>query len=388
MTRSNQLDLKSTIVSGSDLRILLSSEHLSYGEIYSTLKDKGVFVGNSDKSVTVPLLSATLLTPDNFTRLIESSVNRESQPKIKVAGLSLVSAGSDWITPLKQSLFDGAFDALAGASGIDFVTSPSLVVHNADSASISYQLCRHDFSKDWIQRELIFDGQVLIERAGQALKLDFVSTHSSKETELINKKLTSRIAKVLHGVSLVSTDEPKSITFGSMSNEERVRYFKRLTSGFLSTLSPGRVNDIEICLDPKAPALPDDPEISWMKQSVRRIHVDGDRLNDIFLISDDKYYKYYHIQRMDISFPFVDGANNGECRVSFSFSGAGKVPAVESELIFECLRWSYAVQPNADAKKQISLTVQHALRSLVEQKYELALSERGAGAALQSPAKV
>ncbi|WP_432813932.1 GapS4b family protein [Thauera sedimentorum] len=375
MTKAHAIDLKSSIVSGSDLRILLGSDHLSYGEIYVALKEKGVFVGNSDKAITVPLLSATLLTPDNFTRLIESSVSRESQPKVKVAGLDLVAKGVDWITPLKKSLFAESFDMLGEASGVDFVTSPTLVVVNADKVTIPYQIQRQDFSKDWIQRELSFDAQVTIERQGGELKLEFTSTHSSKETEVVNKKITSRIAKVLYGENLVKGDEPISVTFGFLNNEERIRYFKRLTAGYGACLQAGSVNDIDICLDTNGPALPDDPQIAWMKQTVRRFNVDGDRLNDIFLINDEKYYKHYYILRMDVTFPFAVGPNEGECRVSFSFSGSRSV-SPSSELVFEVMRWVHKSSPNADAKKIVSSEVLHALRSLIEQKLNLAISER------------
>lgn len=375
MSTAHAIDLRSSIVSGSDLRILLGSDHLSYGEIHGALKEKGIFVGESDKSITVPLLSATLLTPDNFTRLIENSVSRESQPKVKVAGLDLVAKEVDWITPLKKRLFDESFDMLGDASNVDFVTSPALVVSNANKITIPYQIQRQDFSKDWIQRELSFDAQVTIERQGDELKLEFTSTHSSKETELVNRKITSRIAKVLHGENLVKSDQPISVTFGSLDNEERIRYFKRLTAGNAPCLMHGRVNDIDICLDANGPTLPDDPQVAWMKQTVRRFNVDGDRLNDIFLINDERYYKHYYILRMDVTFPFVVGTNQGECRVTFSFSGSRSVSS-SSELVFEVVRWVHSKSPNADAKKLILSGVQDALRSLIEQKFNLAVSER------------
>jgi hypothetical protein len=375
MSVAQAVDLKSTIVSGSDLRILLGSDHLSYGEIHATLKEKGVFVGNPDKSITVPLLSATLLTPDNFTRLIEASVNRETQPKVKVAGLDLLKTDADWITPLKKSLFDDSFEVIGEASCFDFTSNPTLVVSGKNKVTIPYQIRRQDFSKDWIQRELSFDAQVTIERQDGELKLEFTSTHSSKETEIVNKKITLRIAKVLHGENLVKDVEPLSVTFGSLNNEERIRYLKRLTAGHAGCLMPGGVNDIDICLDPNGPALPDDPQIAWMKQTVRRFNVDGDRLNDIFLINDERYYKHYYILRMDVTFPFEVAANNGDCRVTFSFSGSRNVSAA-SELVFEVVRWTHKGSPNADAKKLISSEVQHALRALIEQKFSLALSER------------
>lgn len=374
MSMAQSLDLKSTIVSGSDLRILLGSEHISYGDIYTTLKEKGIFVGNSEKSITIPLLSATLLTPDNFTRLIESGINRDSLPKVKVAGLDLVTKDSDWITPLKKNLFEDSFDFLASMSGVDFVTNPRIIV-DGEKISIPYQVVRQDYSKDWIQRELTFDAQVTIERQDGKLKLEFTSTHSSKETEQVNKKITTRVAKILHEQNLVKEDEPLSVTFGALSNEERVRYFKRLTAGNATSLSPGCVNDIDISLDANGPALPDDPQISWMSQTVRRFNVDGERLNDIFLINDEKYYKHYYILRMDVTYPFKVAANEGECRVTFSFSGARTVSS-GSELTFEVVRWSYKDAPNTDAKKLIASEVQNGLRSVIEQNFNQAVTER------------
>jgi len=369
---STALDVQSTIVYGAQLRILLNSEHISYGEVHATLKEKGIFVGNSDKSVTVPLLSSTLLTPSNFSELIDSSVSRDSQPKIKVSALSLVSASSDWIEPLKKELFAPDFDATGGHG--EFSVSPEVVV-KGQAISIPYTIRRQDFSKDWIERELFFDGEIVVERQGSSLKLDFVSTHSSKETEAINRRITSRISQVLHAENIVAKAEPDRITFGSFANEERVRFFKRLTAGWQGVLSPGSVSDIEVTLDAKGPPLPNDPEIAWMNQSVRRLTIDGERLNNIFLMANEKYYKHYHIQHMDVTFPFTDGANKGDGKVTFSFSSSSRGEP-DAELTFECSRLSFDDTVNADAKRSASSAVQHAVRALIEAKFAEMLSER------------
>ena len=355
--------------------MLLNSDHLSYGEIYKTLKGKGIFVGNSDKSTTVPLLSSTLLTPNDFTRLIQASVDRESQPKVKVAGLPLLDKDADWVAVLKKELIDSSFNVSCESPGLVFTKAPSLTVVDSKKARISYQICRQDISKDWIERELTFDGQIVVEKSDGKLRLDFVSTHSSKETDAINKKLTSRVGKILRAANIAATDEVVSVLFGNFDNEERVRYFKRLTSGDGACLSPGQVGDIEICLDAAGPSLPDDPEVSWMKQTVRRLNVDGERLNDIFLISDEKYYKHYYITRMNVTYPFSFASSSGDCQVSFFYSGQRKI-GEKSELTFECLRWSYKDLVNADAKKEISSAVQHAIRSIIEGKFDVTLAER------------
>ncbi|MCO2250282.1 hypothetical protein FA375_05410 [Pseudomonas aeruginosa] len=184
----SQLDTNSTILAGADLRILLNSDHISYGEINATLKEKGIYVGENEKSITVPILSATLLTPDNFSRLIEASVDRESQPKVKGSSLELVSDSLDWITPLKDFLFEDLSWLTSESGNISFVEAPEVIVDSSDSMRIPYKVTKSDYSKDWLQRELRFDGEITIRKKDGTLLLDFSTSHSSKETEVINKK--------------------------------------------------------------------------------------------------------------------------------------------------------------------------------------------------------
>lgn len=375
---SSQLEKKKSIPVGSELRVLLNSDHISPGEIQTILKAKGIFVGNGDKLVTVPLLSSTLLTPENFDALVASSVDRESRPKTKISGLDLVSDSTDWITPIK-SLFDDEFNVLSNLPSIDFSQPPGVVVDMKNNRlTIPYEVIRKDFSKDWVERELSFGGSIIIERQGNLLKLDFASRHSSKETESINKRITARICKILNDGKLVKSEEPKRITFSSFDNVERVRFFKRLTGGFGKELMLGAVNEMEINRDLKGPALPDDPQIAWMKQSVTRIKIDGERLNDVFLISDERYYSYYHVQQIDVTFNFGFGANKGTCRVGFSFSATSKSEAARSdaELTMDFQRVSHANTVNADSKKAIVQQLERTVRSMVEKEFDKTVEER------------
>ena len=53
----------------------------SEGEINNTLKNKGVFCGNSDKTFSVPLLVATLLTSNEYSNIIDKSMARNLKPQ-------------------------------------------------------------------------------------------------------------------------------------------------------------------------------------------------------------------------------------------------------------------------------------------------------------------
>jgi hypothetical protein len=70
---AKQFDYERAMLWGDRLRVLLNSDHISNGEITETLKEKGIFIGSGEKSDTVPLLSACLLTPNEFTTLVEKS---------------------------------------------------------------------------------------------------------------------------------------------------------------------------------------------------------------------------------------------------------------------------------------------------------------------------
>lgn len=365
------------IPTGSELRVLLNSEHISYGEVHSALKTKGIFSGNNDKSITVPLLSATLLTPSGYSALIEASVDRDSKPKVKVSALDLVASASDWITPLKQ-LFESGFNPCGNIDNIEVVDIPGIVVDSKDKIRIPYTINRKDFSKDWTQREIKFIGEISIERQGNSLKLDFSSTHSSKETELINKRLTSKISKVLKDTGITKSEIERRITFDSFTNIERVRFFKRLTGGYGRFIGKGNVNDMEINRDISGPALPNDPQVSWMNQTVKRLKIDGEKLNDIFLISDEKYYPYYHVQRIDVTYSYSSAANSGEFRTGFFFStpSRGDTAKDDSELTFEVLRVTYDHAVNSDAKKDLNTQITRHLRGLIETEYERIVSER------------
>ena len=374
----SQLDLNSNILAGAELRVLLNSDHISYGEIHATLKEKGIFIGNSDKSITVPLLSATLLTPDNFSRLIEASVVRESKPKMKSSTLQLTAKDLDWCSPLKKDLIDDCSSFIKEVESIDFVESPEVVMMGRNKIHIPYTVVKKDYSKDWLQREVKFSADVYVTQDGNTLTLEFSSHHSSKETEAINKKIISSIAKILKQSNMTSSEKPDQINFQSFDNVERVRFFKRLTSGVPPRLNIGNVDNMDIVLDEAAPELPPDPQISWMKNAVRGLKIDGQKLNDIFLIADESFYQYYHIRKMDVEFTFSIGVNSGICSACFLFSPPSRAENAyrNGDLVHSFIKITYDNAVNSDSKKSIEKTLEGTVKELIDKHYSQMLAER------------
>ena len=362
---------------GIELQILLNSEHISYGEIQNILKQKGIFVKESAKSKTVPILTATLLTPSEFDRLIESSVVREQKTKIKNSTrLSLQNETTNWIEPLRDNVFSKDFNPFESIENIESNSQLNVIVDSEERIRIPYSIRRNDYSRDYLKRNLEFSGEVIVEQNKGSLTLRCSSSHTSPETEKINKRIISQISRLLKNNNLIQENSEKKIIFGAFSSVERVRFFKRLTGGFADILEKGNIHNMEIKRDLDGPSLPNDPQIAWMKDSVTHLKVDGNKLNNIFLISNEKYYRYYHVQKLDITYPYFIGANEGNCRLSFYFGNSAIENTKDNaELVAEFSSITFG-RINYDAKKQIEENLKKAIDNMLEKEFDKIIYER------------
>lgn len=374
---SKQIDLKGLIPSGAELRILLNSNHISYGEISSTLKDKGIFCGNSDKIISVPLLTATLLTSDEYAKIIDNSISRSSKPKNKISSLELVGGDVDLNTPLKN-LFSSQFDPFEGLANIEVTKKLNPIFDTNNIVRIRYEIKRIDFSKDFLRREISFEGEILVQKKDDDLKIEFLSTHTSKETETINQRISAAIAKELKKFGVVKSDIESRITFSAFEEIERVRFFKRLTTGHGAYLILDDVNEIVISREASTNPLPDDPKVSWMNQTVKHMTIDGDRLHNIFLISDEEYYQYYFINNMELTYKYEFAINKGQVKVAFFFSSSSRKKDfdINSELTFEIISIKTEADTIAVVRKNLENDILEKVRILVKSEYEKIIEER------------
>ena len=186
--------------------------------------------------------------------------------------------------------------------------------------------------------------------------------------------------------NLIKDQEPNKISFNAFTDSERVLFFKKLTAGTAGYLALEAVNDMEIGRDDGMPALPDDPKISWMKHTVRKIIIDGERLNDIFFLSDDQYYEYYFVQRMDATFNYTFAQNSGTARVGFHFTTSKPEERQKAEFEYEVVSASPAKgRMNKDARKDIAKSLQRAIQDLIEREYNSIVAARVTVPAASAP---
>lgn len=319
---ARQVDLQCCILWGDRLRVLLNSDHISYGEINALLREKGIFVCSSDKSVTVPLLSSCLLTPTEFERLIMRCYSRESLEKYKTDKLTLSTKTANWQSDALID-FDQICAQIKPGAGCQFVVSPNAARTHSGEIEIGYSIRREDFSKDWIEQELEFSGAIRISRQGDQLLLELQKTHTSKETDQINSSIVQALTSRWKLAGSIVEDKPLSIRFEDFTNEERFRFFISLTSSGAPSFQFGELVDIEIIRDQGAGDLPNDPSINWMEGRVKRAHITGDKLHELGLFVKPVGHKHYLLVKMSANFHFQCGGTTGTCLVVFSFSSRG-----------------------------------------------------------------
>ncbi|WP_179108189.1 hypothetical protein, partial [Rodentibacter trehalosifermentans] len=219
---------------------------------------------------------------------------------------------------------------------------------------------------------------ILVQKKDTDLKIEFLSTHTSKETETINKRISAAIAKELKDSGVVKSDIESKITFNAFEEIERVRFFKRLTSGYGRFLTLDDVNEMVISREASTIPLPDDPQVSWTNQTVRHMAIDGDRLHNIFLISDEKYYQYYFIDNMILTYKYEFGTNTGQVKIAFFFSSSSRKKDFDrnSELTFEIIGIKNETDTTAAIRKNIENDILEKVRILIKGEYEKIIKER------------
>ncbi|MBO1249973.1 hypothetical protein J1777_09090 [Comamonas denitrificans] len=317
---AKQFDYERAMLWGDRLRVLLNSDHISNGEITETLKEKGIFIGSTSKSDTVPLLSASLLTPAEFKRLVEKSFTRESGKKYSSCSFKLSSPTADWQTEILNG-FESAIEGIKLEDDREFASEPSISIDPEGNVRISYSLRVLDFSKDWIEQEVVYPGEVLLKQSGSGLEIEVNRFRTSKDTNKLNDAISGAIGKFYKSKGTILDEKPESIAFDDFTNSERIRFFLQLTAANSPEFSFKEIGNFEIIRDQEAGALPKEQRIEWMEGHVNKIQIKGSDLGKIFLLHEPNYYQYYYLIKMTATYAFKFGANAGDCGVEFSFFG-------------------------------------------------------------------
>lgn len=366
---ASQVELDKLLLWGDRLRVLISSGHVTYGEINELLREKGIFLQSTERPIIVPLLSSTLLTPSEFSRLVDRSYSREATHKYKTDKLNLRPEGIDW-GPVLLEKCNEIVSGIVLDPCHSFKNAPQIISHNDGSFEIKYTVLHRDLSKNWLESNIVFDGGVLIKKQGKELVLELQKTHTSRETERVNDILVRAVANQLKKAGVIANEKPKRISFDDFSNEQRVQFFINLTSDLKSKLKFIQLVDFAIARNEAAGPLPPDFDISLIEGGVRKIDVNGEDLHSLKLFSNSYFKTYCLWVKMRAVYSFNLGASSGEITVIYWFGGKNR-----QDRDYEGTEFTFSVEKITGIRNVLPKTTKDSLIRMVSELRDAALSK-------------
>jgi len=237
--------------SGEMLRGFMEQSFVTNNDLKKLLRNRGVFIRNSGKQISIPLLMSTILSPSEFDYLRESQNSKEDNPKIVTQTIEWDSDNN-----LLESLPDN-FD-LNSMLDLEFSNfkvngSPNFIPVDGDpnKLKMDFSIERDDMSKNWATSKSIYSGSLEVSRITNDSEVKIVVTHTSDETKYVAIKATSNLVKHFKSNGYIQHDkEIERILFNKFSNSKRIEYLMSLSKSCNSNLlSFSDILDIEFSPD-------------------------------------------------------------------------------------------------------------------------------------------
>ncbi len=367
-----KLDASSCLPHGEQLRILLNSDHITYGEVSKLARKKGFFNVNTEKSKNIPILAASIIKPVELVEILSNSTSRELTVKESLDEVELVAVDVNWIDSLKRfgDILSRNFQEL-DRPGLSFNQVPYIEFNGRNEASIKYSMNRLDYSQDLLGRDQDFIAEIKVKHQDGKLKLELIEQHTSKDTYRTNQQIVSSLTRHFQHENIASIADAKRMLFGDFSNKNRTTFLLRLAGGFQSNSALGKILDGTIKRNTKEIILAKDLEVKWLDGNVKNIAFDGEKINNVISSISEKYYNYFFLTKIKVKHEFTIGASSGCCIISYGFSRTRDAENLNGcQFLYHVDSLSIDDVKNNKSRAAIKEKILELVRSKVKMEYE------------------
>lgn len=320
---ADKVDISTWLPYGEQLRVLLSGDQISTGDLAGLARRKGLFVADPDRNRLIQFLSTTLIQPFEIAKLLDDSASREAKPKAQPQIVTLTAKDANWQAAVESAKADLASIAdVEHIPGVSFTREPSIQRINRNQLIISYEISREDYSRDLLHRELSFKAEISISQKDGALELDVIATHTAKETDRINDRIISHVMRELKAAGVSLDEATVKIRLGSFDGNKHVVFLLRLAGPGTVGKEPGQIVDLTIKPNSARAGAELPPELKLLEGSIRNVRMDGDKLNEISLLTNEAYHGVFLMTRVSVDHPFEIDGIRGRCSMVYQFQAA------------------------------------------------------------------
>lgn len=354
---------------GESLRVILQHDSIKDRERRQLLRMKGVFVNHSDEDSTFPILTTSLLSPNEFEFLKERLQSKEDREKTITRTLdwqsttSLIAAIPDNFSI--QEIVKTNFPKYKVVGSPNF----KMFENNPNRITLDFKCETTNYSKAWYRGKNEFKGQITFEKVTTKNKVHLQIIHTSPETTEVADKIAKNLEKHFKSSGHMNpTNEIQRIIFKDFTNEQRIQFFLSMTESN-DVLNFTKATFLDIGPDPSE-TLPS--TINWLELAkVRELNINGEVLHKLPFLNDPTLHKFMELAEMEIIYDFSLPTAEGNCQIKFGFGNYFKKRIGNIELVVDFVKINpqdkYAHVPIASIKGQLF----KEFEKLKTEKYEL-----------------
>lgn len=355
---------------GERLKPLLSKSCISESDMKNILAERGVYIGDSDKKSSIPILTLSILSPREFEKLQELQKTKEDSLKTKI--IKAKSQSDKNLNNLIPQDLVKRDDLIDEYDCFDFDTDLSFNMDDQNKLVLDYTIIREDVTKDWANNKSRYTGRVEIEKSATQGMICFRNEYTSSETEVINKKIIKMVTNHLQILGEISNKEsPFEITSDKFNNIQRFAFMLQLAndspSGFLSFEA---VKNIEIGPDRKV-NMPDNTK--WMGGSVKNIIINSEKgktLENIEYISDKQYHEFLILRKVQAQYKFSFGVLEGQCIVEYGFPHYFRSHVRNHSFEVSVPKIYFSKDSKSENSRKASRFILKEFQDMIQQKYD------------------
>lgn len=358
---------------GERLKPLLSKSCISESDMKNILAERGVYIGDSDKKSSIPILTLSILSPREFEKLQELQKTKEDSLKTKI--IKAKSQSDKNLNNLIPQDLVKRDDLIDEYDCFDFDTDLSFNMDDQNKLVLDYTIIREDVTKDWANNKSRYTGRVEIEKSATQGMICFRNEYTSSETEVIYIKIIKMVTNHLQILGEISNKEsPFEITSDKFNNVQRFAFMLQLAndspSGFLSFEA---VKNIEIGPDRKV-NMPDNTK--WMGGSVKNIIINSEKgktLENIEYISDKQYHEFLILRKVQAQYKFSFGVLEGQCIVEYGFPHYFRSHVRNHSFEVSVPKIYFSKDSKSENSRNASRFILKEFQDMIQQKYDSVL---------------
>jgi hypothetical protein len=321
------LDNGTTLPYGEQLRSLLSHSVISPSELKNILRDKGIFVCDPVKENTIPILTSMLLSPKEFDTLKETQKTKEDKEKRHSSRFKTETKVTAKI--LKEVLKGFDLNKLDKNKIKNYKYKTPKVNYELDKNEneliLNYEIERYQRNKSWDEQINYFKACIIIDCSGDELEIIAKNISTSKETLVINQVIINHIKAELVEENIISkTTKEEKILMNDMTNKEILQFVLSFTDNTkLVDIDFIDIVSIDIEID-ETITLPATSQIKWMESKIKKLKLDGKKIEDIEILTNDINHEYLKCWGIVAEYKYNDINAVGTSLVELKFNTSNK----------------------------------------------------------------